>query len=49
MVPPPLSCKKLVEIHPKLKPEFEGSAVRRRLYPAQKTESTRLNARSRNV
>ena len=31
---PPLSCKKLVKINLKLKPEFEGSVVRRRPYPA---------------
>ena len=33
-LPPPLSCKKLVQMDLKLKPEFEGSAVRRRPYPA---------------
>ena len=32
--PPPLSCKKLVQMDLKLKPEFEGSVVRRRPYPA---------------
>ena len=32
--PPSLSCKKLVQMDPKLKPEFEGSGVRRRSYPA---------------
>ena len=32
--PPPLSCKKLVQMVLKLTPEFEGSVVRRRLYPA---------------
>ena len=33
-LPPPLSCKKLVHMDLKLKPEFEGSVVRRRPYPA---------------
>ena len=32
-MPPPLSCKKLVQMDLKLKPEFEGSVVRRRPYP----------------
>ena len=31
---PPLSCKKLVQMDLELKPEFEGSVVRRRPYPA---------------
>ena len=33
-LPPPLSCKKLVQMDPKLKPDFDGSVVRRRPYPA---------------
>ena len=33
-LPPPLSCKKLVQMDLKVKPEFEGSVVRRRPYPA---------------
>ena len=33
-LPPPLSCKKLVQMDLKLKPEFEESVVRRRPYPA---------------
>ena len=33
-LPPPLSCKKLVQMDLKLKPEHEGSVVRRRPYPA---------------
>ena len=33
-LPPPLSCKKLVQTDLKLKPEFEKTRVRRRLYPA---------------
>ena len=34
MLPPALSCKKLVRMDFKLKPEFEGSVVRRHPYPA---------------
>ena len=37
-LPPPLSCKKLVQMDLKLKPEFEGSVVRRRPYPAPQDE-----------
>ena len=33
-MPPPLSCKKLVQMDLKPKPEFEKTRVRRRLYPA---------------
>ena len=33
-LPPPLSCKKLVQMHLKLKPEFQKTRVRRRPYPA---------------
>ena len=33
-LPPPLSCKKLVQMDLKLKPEFGGCVVRRRPYPA---------------
>ena len=33
-LPPPLSCKKLVQMDLKLKPEFEGSGERWRPYPA---------------
>ena len=33
-LPPPLSCKKLVQMDLKLKPEFERTRVRRRPYPA---------------
>ena len=32
-LPPPLSCKKLVQLDLKLKPEFEKTRVRRRPYP----------------
>ena len=33
-LPPPLSCKNLVQMDLKLKPEFEKTRVRRRPYPA---------------
>ena len=33
-LPPPLTCKKLVQMDMKLKPEFEKTRVRRRPYPA---------------
>ena len=33
-LPPPLSCKKLVQMDLKLKPEFEKTRVRRHSYPA---------------
>ena len=33
-LPPPLSCKKLVQMDLKLKPEFENMRVRRLSYPA---------------
>ena len=33
-LPVPMSCKKVVQTDLKLKPEFEGSVVRRRPYPA---------------
>ena len=33
-LPPPLSCKKMVQMDLKLKPEFEKTRVRRRRYPA---------------
>ena len=33
-LPPPLSCKKLVQMHLKLKPEFEKTRVRRHPHPA---------------
>ena len=34
VLPPPLSCKRLVQMDLKLQPEFEESVVRRRPYPA---------------
>ena len=48
-LPQPLSCKKLVQMDLNLKPEFEGSVVRRRSYPPQRVRWTRSNTRSRNV
>ena len=35
-LPPPASCDKLVQMDPKLKPEFVGHKIRRRPYPAFK-------------
>ena len=37
-LPPTLSCKELVQMDLKLKPEFEGSVVRRRPYPAPQVQ-----------
>ena len=37
-LPQPLSCKKLFPMDLKLKPEFEGSVVRRRPYPTPKDQ-----------
>ena len=41
-LPPPLSCKKLVQMDLKLKPEFEGSVVRRRPYPAPEDQIDKI-------
>ena len=41
-LPPPLSCKKLVQMDLKLKPEFEGSVVRRRPYPAPQDQIDKI-------
>ena len=38
VLPPPLSCKKLVQMDLKLKPESEGSVVRRHPYPAAQNQ-----------
>ena len=38
VLPPPLSCKKLVQIRLKFKPEFEGSVVNRSPYPASQDQ-----------
>ena len=37
-MPPPLSCKELVQMDLKLKPEFEKTRVRRRPYPAPREQ-----------
>ena len=37
-LPPPLSCKRLVQMDLKLKPEFEKTRVRRRPYPAPREQ-----------
>ena len=44
-LPPPLSCRKLVQMDLKLKSEFENTRVRRRSYPARQEQV----ARSRNI
>ena len=41
-LPPPLPCKKLVQMDLKLKPEFEGSVVRRRPYPAPQDQIDKI-------
>ena len=41
-LPPTLSCKKLVQMDLKLKPEFEGSVVRRRPYPAPQDQIDKI-------
>ena len=41
-LPPPLSCKKLVQMDLKLKPEFPGSVVRQRPYPAQQDQIDKI-------
>ena len=37
-LPPPFSCKKLVQMDLQLKPEFEGSVVRRRPCPTPQNQ-----------
>ena len=44
-LPPPLFCKKLVQMDLKLKPEFEGSVVRRRPYPAPQDQIDKIERR----
>ena len=41
-LPPPLSCKKLVQMDLKLQPEFEKMRVRRRPYPAPQEEVEKI-------
>ena len=48
-LPPPLSCKKLVQMDLKLKPEFEQTRVRPRPYPLLRNRLKKWRARSRNV
>ena len=48
-LPPPLSCKKLVQMDLKLKPEFKKTRVRRRPYPAPRNRLKKSSARSRNA
>ena len=48
-LPQPLSCKKLVHMDLKRKPEFDGSVVRRRPYSPHKTRWMRSSARSRHA
>ena len=43
--PPPLSCKKLVQMDLKLKPEFEGSVLRRRPYPAPQDQINKIDGK----
>ena len=42
-LPPHLSCKKQVEMDLKLKPDFEGSVVRWRPYPALQHQVDAIN------
>ena len=41
-LPPPLSCKKLVQMDLKLKPEFGSTPVRRRPYPAPQEQDEEI-------
>ena len=41
-LPPPASCEKLVQMNPKLKPEFVGHKIRRRPYPAPKEQANEI-------
>ena len=41
-MPPPLSWKKMVQMNLKLKPEFEGTVVRRRPYPAPQDQMDKI-------
>ena len=45
-LPPPLSCKKLVEMDLKLKPEYEKTRVRRRPYPAPHEQVEEIQGQS---
>ena len=48
-LPPPLSCKQLVQMDLKLKPGFEKTRVRRRPIPLHRNRLKKSSARSRNV
>ena len=48
-MPPPLSCKRVVQMNLKLEPEFEKTRARRRFYPAPEEQVERSSARSRNA
>ena len=45
-LPPPLSCKKLVQMDLKLRPQFEGSVVRRRAHPAPQDQIDEIKRQS---
>ena len=46
-LPQPPSCKKLLQMDLKLKPEFEGSVVRRRPYPAPQDQMDEIERKIR--
>ena len=46
-LPPPLSCKKLLQMDAKLKPEFEKTRMRRRPYPALQEQVEEIDRRIR--
>ena len=48
-LPPPPSCKKLVQMDLKLKPEFEKTRVRRRSYPAPQEQVEEIERHIRGV
>ena len=41
-LPPPASCDKLVQMDPKLKPEFVVHKIRRRPYPAPEEQTDEI-------
>ena len=46
-LPPPLSCKKLVQMDLKVKPEIEKTGVRRRPYPAPQEQVEKIERQNR--
>ena len=46
-LPPPLSCRKLVQMDLKIEPEFEGSVVRRGPYPAPQAQIDQIECQIR--